>query len=97
MPEVFNETEWKRWWDSAKKALKKDGHFSLPAKKGDPIVLREQAVSRGDEVLEQFFGARQLKDQLTALDAIIKNIEALPIPRRCGPSSSPRRKPRARA
>ena len=76
MPEVFNETEWKRWWDNAKKALKKDGHFALPAKKGEPILLREHAVSRGDEVLEQFFRARQLKDQLIALDAIIKNIDS---------------------
>jgi transcription elongation GreA/GreB family factor len=75
MPEVFNETEWKRWWDSTKKAIKKDGHFSLPAKKGEAIYLREQAVSRVDEVLEQFFNARQLKDQLTALDAIIKNLD----------------------
>jgi transcription elongation GreA/GreB family factor len=80
MPEVFNETEWKRWWEGAKKALKKDGHFSIPAKKGDPIVLREQAVSRVDEVLEQFFHARQLKDQLTALDAIIKNLESFADP-----------------
>jgi len=80
MPEVFNETEWKRWWDSAKKALKKDGHFSLPAKKGEPIVLREQAVSRVDEILEQFFHARQLKDQLIALDAIIKNLEVFSDP-----------------
>src|SRR6202012_4965412 len=75
IPGVFNETEWKRWWDNAKKALKKDGHFSLPAKKGEPIVLREQAVSRVDEVLEQFSHARQLKDQLIALDAIIKNLD----------------------
>jgi transcription elongation GreA/GreB family factor len=75
MPEVFNDTEWKRWWDSAKKALKKDGHFSIPAKKGEPIVLHEEAISRGDEVLEQFFHARQLKDQLIALDAIIKSLE----------------------
>jgi transcription elongation GreA/GreB family factor len=80
MPEVFNETEWKRWWDSAKKAIKKDGHFSLPAKKGEAIVLREQAVSRVDEVLEQFFHARQLKDQLIALDAIIKNLESFSDP-----------------
>jgi transcription elongation GreA/GreB family factor len=76
MPEVFNETEWKRWWDAAKKALKKDGHFALPAKKGEPILLREQAVSRVDEMLEQFFHARQLKDQLVALDGIIKNLDS---------------------
>jgi transcription elongation factor GreA len=80
MPEVFNETDWKRWWDGAKKALKKDGHFSLPAKKGEPILLREQAVSRVDEVLEQFFRARQLKDQLAALDAIIKNLDGFADP-----------------
>jgi transcription elongation factor GreA len=80
IPEVFNETEWKRWWDNAKKALKKDGHFSLPAKKSEPILLREQAVSRGDEVLEQFFAARQLKDQLLALDGIIKNLDSFTDP-----------------
>ena len=80
MPEVFNDTEWKRWWDSAKKALKKDGHFSIPAKKGEPILLREEAVSRVDEVLEQFFQARQLKDQLAALDAIIKNLDGFSDP-----------------
>ena len=80
MPEVFNDTEWKRWWDSAKKALKKDGHFSIPAKKGEPIVLHEEAISRGDEVLDQFFHARQLKDQLMALDAIIKSLESFTDP-----------------
>jgi transcription elongation GreA/GreB family factor len=80
MPEVFNETEWKRWWDSAKKALKKDGHFSLPAKKGEPILLREQPVSRVDEVLNHFFHARQLKDQLAALDAIIKSLDSFSDP-----------------
>jgi len=80
MPEVFSEAEWKRWWEGAKKALKKDGHFSLPAKKGEPILLREQAVSRVDEVLAQFFQARQLKDQLNALDAIIKNLEGFSDP-----------------
>ncbi len=80
MPEVFNETEWKRWWDSAKKALKKDGHFALPAKKGEPILLREQAVSRGDELVEQFDNARQLKDQLQALDGIIKNLDSFSDP-----------------
>ena len=76
MPEVFNETEWKRWWEGTKKALKKDGHFSVPAKKGEALVLREQAVSRVDELLEHFFQARQLKDQLIALDAIIKSLDS---------------------
>ena len=74
--DVFTEAEFKRWWDSAKKALKKDGHFSLPAKKTDPIELRKQAVSRVDELLAAFNNTRELKWQLAALDQIIKNIDA---------------------
>lgn len=74
--DVFTEAEFKRWWETAKKALKKDGHFSLPAKKTGTIALREQAVSRGSELLAAFTGARQLKAQLAALDQIIKNLDA---------------------
>lgn len=78
--DVFNEAEFKRWWDSAKKALKKDGHFSLPAKKTDPIEIRHEAVSRADEFLSTFTSARQLKQQLAALDQITKNIEVFDKP-----------------
>src|SRR6266436_1673033 len=31
--DVFTEAEWKRWWESTKKALKASGAFSIPAKK----------------------------------------------------------------
>lgn len=75
VPEVFPESEFRRWWESTKKLLKKDGHFAIPSKKSDPIVLRETAVSRVDEHLAGFTGARQLKDQINALDRIIKDIE----------------------
>ncbi len=74
-PDVFTEGEFKRWWDNAKKLMKKDGHFALPTKKTDPIVLREAAVSRSDEHLVAFTNSRQLKDQIAALDRIIKDIE----------------------
>lgn len=75
VPEVFPEAEYKRWWESAKKAMKKDGHFGLPAKKTEPLVLREAALSRVDEHLTSFTESRQLKDQIAALDRIIKDIE----------------------
>ena len=73
--EIFNETEFKRWWDSTKKLIKKDGHIALPVKKSDPVVLREQAVSHRDELLTAFTSARQTKVQLAALDRILKNVE----------------------
>lgn len=78
--DVFTEVEFKRWWDSTKKAMKKDGHFGIPTKKTDPIELRKQAVSRGDELLAVFTKARQLKAQLAALDQIIKNLDAFTDP-----------------
>ncbi|MEA3186835.1 MAG: hypothetical protein QOD99_665, partial [Chthoniobacter sp.] len=79
-PEVLSAAEFKRWWDATKKALKNDGHFAVPAKKGEPIELRAEAVSRSDELVARFSAARQLKDQLSALDQIIKNPEAFANP-----------------
>lgn len=75
VPEVFAETEFKKWWDNAKKALKKDGHFAIPSKKSEPVTLREEAVSRVDEHLAEFQEARQLKDQINCLDRILKDLE----------------------
>lgn len=76
VPEVFSETEFKRWWDTTKKALKKNGFFSIPSKKSDPIELRAAAVSRVDEMLLAFDSARQLKDQVSAIEEILKNLDA---------------------
>jgi transcription elongation GreA/GreB family factor len=73
-PEVFNEAEFKKWWEVTKKALKKDGHFAVPTKKSDPFELRDAPVSHADQYLGHFANARQLKDQLAALDQILKNI-----------------------
>ncbi|HEY3900957.1 MAG TPA: GreA/GreB family elongation factor [Chthoniobacter sp.] len=73
-PEVFNESEFKKWWENTKKALKKDGHFAVPTKKSDPFELREAAVSHADQYLSHFKNARQLKEQLSALDQIVKNV-----------------------
>jgi transcription elongation factor GreA len=71
--DVFTETEWKRWWESTKKALKASGIFSVPAKKNDPIQMRGEGVSQADELLDTFNKARQPKAQIAALEQIIKS------------------------
>jgi transcription elongation GreA/GreB family factor len=71
--DVFTETEWKRWWESTKKALKASGVFSVPAKKNDPIQMRGEGVSHTDELLDAFNKARQPKAQIAALEQIIKS------------------------
>jgi len=70
--DIFNEPEFKRWWEATKKLLKKERHFLIPTKKTDPVELRAVPVSRADELITFFNQARQPKEQAAALDQIIK-------------------------
>jgi transcription elongation GreA/GreB family factor len=70
--DLFTEAEWKRWWTSAKKAMKASGYFSVPTKKSEPIALRAEPVSRAEELLTFFNQTRQSKEQAAALDQIIR-------------------------
>ena len=70
--DLFSEAEWKKWWSSTSKALKKDGYFHIPTKKTEPVKLRGEKVSRADELIAFFNQARQPKEQAAALDQIIK-------------------------
>src|SRR5437762_5909842 len=70
--DVFTEAEWKRWWESTKKALKASGAFSIPAKKTEPIQIRGEGVSHAEELIAAFNKARQPKEQIAAFEQIIK-------------------------
>src|SRR6266496_1656307 len=70
--DVFTEAEWKRWWESTKKALKASGAFSIPAKKTEPIQIRGEGVSHAEELIAAFNKARQPKEQIAAFEPIIK-------------------------
>ena len=70
--DVFTEVEWKRWWESTKKALKASGAFSIPAKKTEPIQIRGEGVSHAEELIAAFNKARQPKEQIAAFEQIIK-------------------------
>src|SRR5436305_1257317 len=72
VPDVFTEAEWKKWWDSARKHMKASGAFSIPAKKTEAVQLRAEGVSQADELIAAFNAARQPKQQITALDQILK-------------------------
>nr|MBA3651512.1 hypothetical protein [Chthoniobacterales bacterium] len=80
--EIFSEPEFKRWWDSTKKLLKKEGHFLIPTKRSDPIELRSAPISRADELLTFFNQARQPREQAAALDQIIKLHQEFQVPER---------------
>ena len=72
VPDLFSESDWKKWWDSARKQMKSNGAFSIPAKKTEPIQIRAEGVSQTDELIDTFSNARQPKQQLAALEQIVK-------------------------
>jgi transcription elongation factor GreA len=74
-PDIVPEEEFKKWWDNAKKALRKDGRFSVPAKRTESITLRDKSVSLLDELVQSFQKSRQLREQLNFLDQIVKNLD----------------------
>jgi transcription elongation GreA/GreB family factor/transcription elongation factor GreA-like protein len=73
VPALFNEAEWKKWWESARKQMKASGAFSIPVKKTEPIQMRAEGVSQADELIEAFNRARQPKQQVAALEQVIKS------------------------
>ncbi len=76
-PEVFDAAGFKKWWDAAKKKLKADGCFQMPAKKSEPVVLLAEPAAPGFGLIEKFRGARFLKDQVAAVDEVIKSLDDL--------------------
>ncbi len=72
-PDIVPEADFKKWWENARKTVRKSGRVSIPAKKTEPIIARDQSVSFADELIERFQGARQLKQQEVLLEQVLKN------------------------
>lgn len=72
--------QWKKWWDNAKKLLKRDPHFELPVKKNDPLRLRTAPVSQQDELVEAFRTAVSLSQKTTASRQLLKIVDEIESP-----------------
>jgi len=72
VPDVIRD-DWKKWWESAKRELKKDGHFQVPLKKTEPIVYQAQETSLQDRLLGEFRAARGLKARITVAAELLKS------------------------
>src|SRR6185436_2608461 len=76
VPDVIAD-DWKKWWEVAKRELKKDGHFQVPLKKSDPIVFQSQEISLQDRLSGDFTSAKGLKARLTVANEMLKNFPDL--------------------
>jgi transcription elongation GreA/GreB family factor len=74
---VIAADQWKKWWENARKLLKKDPHFEFPTKKTDPVILRTAPVSQQDELLEAFRDAKGLAQQTDVARQLLKLVDEL--------------------
>ena len=76
VPDIIKD-DWKKWWEAAKRELKKDGHFQVPVKKTEPIVYQAKEVNLQDRLLGEFRAAKGLKAHIAVAGEILKNLADL--------------------
>lgn len=76
VPDVIRD-DWKKWWETAKREMKKDGHFQVPLKKTEPVVYQVQEVSLQNRLLGEFRAAKGLKARVAVATELHKNAHDL--------------------
>jgi transcription elongation factor GreA len=72
VPDIIKD-DWKKWWEAAKRELKKDGHFQVPIKKTDPIIYQVKEVSLQERLMGEFRAAKGLKAHIAVGGELLKN------------------------
>ena len=76
VPDVMAD-DWKKWWEVARREMKKDGHFAVPTKKTEPIVYQTQETSLQDRLLTDFRAAKGLKARILVVSEMLKVVSDL--------------------
>jgi len=71
-PDIVAAADYKKWWDSVKRALKKNGHYYVPGKKNEALRKLDAPSDMGDSALERLRLANGPKAILAALAAVAK-------------------------
>jgi transcription elongation GreA/GreB family factor len=69
--------DWKKWWEVARREMKKDGHFVVPTKKTEAIVYQAQETSLQDRLLADFRAAKGLKARIVVVAEMLKVVPDL--------------------
>lgn len=67
---VIPEEGYKKWWEKTKKALRDSKRVSVPTKRTDPLVLRDESTGPGEALVDDLEQARSPKARVKALEAI---------------------------
>ena len=77
VPDVIDKDDYKKWWETARREMKKDGHFKLPTKKTEAIEYQSQEIPLQERLQQDFSSARGLKARLAVTVEIAKNASDL--------------------
>lgn len=80
VPAVIPQERWKKWWDGAKRAIKKDPHFVVPTKRSEAIVLHDAPQDAKEELKEAFRTATGPKQTITAIENLLREYKELKDP-----------------
>jgi transcription elongation GreA/GreB family factor len=72
VPDVIG-SDWKKWWETARMEMKKDGHFHVPAKKSEQIIYQVEETTIQQRLLNEFRGARGLKIRVAVATEVAKS------------------------
>jgi transcription elongation factor GreA-like protein len=73
---IIPEGKYKSWWEATKKKLRENMQFIVPAKRTDPLELREEDFDPSQGLIADFREARDLRAKVKAVESIIKEINA---------------------
>lgn len=76
VPDIIRD-DWKKWWEAAKRELKKDGHFQVPLKKTEPILYQAKETSLQNRLMEEFRAAKGLKARIGVAGELLKSADDL--------------------
>jgi len=77
---IIKDADYKKWWDQAKKVLKGHREFIIPTRRTLPLQLRESDLSAGEQFIEDFDLARDLKEKAALLDQMRKGLDVFSDP-----------------
>jgi transcription elongation GreA/GreB family factor len=79
VPDIIAD-DWKKWWETAKRELKKDSHFQVPLKRSDPIIYQVKEVSLQSRLLAEFRAAKGLKARLNVAHNLLRSLSGEILP-----------------
>lgn len=73
VPRIVAEADWKKVWDGARKALKKDNLVEIPAKRAEPIRLLEREKAYDDAWFAALAAERDMATVLALVEELQQN------------------------